>query len=67
MLAIFNLIPIPPLDGSWILSGILPDKVSLLMDKIRPYGFILLILLLASGGVGVVLNEVIELIVRAAF
>jgi len=67
VLAIFNLIPIPPLDGSWILSGILPDKLSLLMDKIRPYGFILLILLLASGGVGVVLNEVIELIVRAAF
>ena len=55
------------MDGSWILSGILPDKLSLLMDKIRPYGFILLILLLASGGVGVVLNEVIELIVRAAF
>ena len=67
VLAVFNLIPIPPLDGSWILSGILPSKLSLLMDKIRPYGFILLILFLASGGTNVVLRQVLRLIYRLAF
>jgi len=67
VLAVINLIPIPPLDGSWILSGILPDKLSLLMDKIRPYGFILLILFLASGGTDVVLRQVFRLIYSLAF
>jgi len=67
VLAVFNLIPIPPLDGSWILSGILPSKLSLLMDKIRPYGFILLILFLASGGTDVVLRQVFRLIYSLDF
>lgn len=49
VLAIFNLIPIPPLDGSRILTGILPENLAFRYSLIEPYGFILLILLAWTG------------------
>ncbi len=58
ILAVFNLIPIPPLDGSWVLSGLLPHHLSVLYDRIRPYGFMLLILLLFSGALGRIIRPV---------
>ncbi len=60
VLAVFNLIPIPPLDGSWILSGLLSDRFSALMDSIRPYSFVLLILLLFSGVLGMVFHPILS-------
>ena len=45
-LAMFNLIPIPPLDGSGILMGLLPDGAAGRYDRIRPYGFILVLMLI---------------------
>jgi len=48
-LAIFNLIPVPPLDGSHILEGILPDKYSGFMERYKQMGFFIFILLLFSG------------------
>ncbi len=59
ILAVFNVIPIPPLDGSWILSGLLPENLSVLFDRIRPYGFMLLMLLLFSGALGEILGPVL--------
>jgi Zn-dependent protease len=58
ILAVFNLIPIPPLDGSWVLSGLLPHDLSVLYDRIRPFGFMLLILLLFSGALGEIIGPV---------
>lgn len=49
ILAVFNLFPIPPLDGSWILSRLLPTQIGSLIERVRPYGFLLLILLIWSG------------------
>ncbi len=46
VLGVFNLIPFPPLDGSWILKSLLPKKVSLFLGKAQAAGFILLILAL---------------------
>jgi len=48
-LAIFNLIPIPPLDGSKVLMGILPDNALEGYLKIERYGFVILLLLIFTG------------------
>lgn len=45
VLGIFNLIPIPPLDGSRILMGILPERLASRYISIEPYGFIIIITL----------------------
>jgi Zn-dependent protease len=52
VLAVFNLIPIPPLDGGGIVSMILPPQLAMSYEKLAPYGMILLIVLLATGVVG---------------
>jgi len=50
ILAIFNLIPIPPLDGSNILSGIVPRRYDHHLRTLQQYGGFLLILLVLFGG-----------------
>jgi len=49
VLGVFNLIPIPPLDGSRILMGILSEKLAYKYSLIEPYGFIIVLLLLWLG------------------
>jgi Zn-dependent protease len=43
VLCILNLIPIPPLDGSRVLSSLLPFRIAYLYDSIGPYGFFILL------------------------
>jgi len=59
VLFVFNLFPIPPLDGSKVLSGFLPKSGSLLMDKIEPYGFFIVVGLLYFGILGKIMNPII--------
>lgn len=49
ILAAFNLIPIPPLDGSKVLMGFLPWEAQAKLAKIEPYGFFIIIALLYTG------------------
>jgi Zn-dependent protease len=49
VLCIFNFLPIPPLDGSQILAGILPENFARPYAFIQRYGFILLLILAVSG------------------
>lgn len=55
-LALFNLIPVPPLDGSKILAAFLPDNGDRIMAQLQQYGFILLIVLSVSGALGAIIN-----------
>jgi Zn-dependent protease len=62
-LAVFNLIPIPPLDGSHILQGLLPYEAARTYAKIEPYGFIILLALIFTRVVNIVIFPVIDFIV----
>jgi Zn-dependent protease len=61
-LAVFNLIPVPPLDGSGILSGLLSESAAAKYDRLRPYGFILILVLVYTNVLTVIFNPIQRLI-----
>lgn len=48
-LAVFNMLPIPPLDGGNVLAGIVPEGVARAIDALRPWGFLILYALMFMG------------------
>jgi len=62
ILAVFNLIPIPPLDGSGIIMGVLSEEATQKYEQIRPYGFFILIILLMTGLIGRIFQVIIGIV-----
>lgn len=54
-LLVFNLIPLPPLDGGRVLTGLLPRDAANVIDRIEPFGFLIIVLLMITGVFNVIL------------
>ncbi len=60
MLAVFNCLPIPPLDGSRVLIGLLPPNAASSFSRLEPFGFILLLILFYTGIIPQLIGPVIR-------
>ena len=49
LLAMFNMVPVPPLDGGNVLAGLLSGPMAEAFDRLRPYGFLILYALMFTG------------------
>ena len=64
VLAVFNMIPIPPLDGSHVLQNLLPPRAAEAFESIRPYGFFILIGLMVTGVTSKIMNPIFDVVLR---
>jgi Zn-dependent protease len=67
VLGVLNMLPFPPLDGSRVLTGLLPDRFGIWMARLEPYGLIILLLLLATGILWQILWPPIYLLLSLVF
>jgi len=68
-LGVFNLIPIPPLDGSWVLAAIIGEPARLFFQQIGRFGFLILLVLSYTGILGRIMSPIMNVIfgiIRAA-
>ncbi|MBN2408974.1 MAG: site-2 protease family protein [Candidatus Aminicenantes bacterium] len=66
-LVVFNLIPVPPLDGSGILMGLLSEEAAEKYDRLRPYGFLIVLGLIYLGVLSVIIRPIQILIFTIVF
>ena len=64
LLALFNLIPLPPLDGGNVLAGVLPARLLPGFERIRPWGIPLLYGLMLTGGLGLLIGPPFVFLLR---
>lgn len=67
LLAVLNLLPIPPLDGSRVLAGLLPARQAGLLMRLEPFGLVILLALLVTGVLGHVLIPAMRVVQAGIF
>jgi len=67
VLMVLNMLPVPPLDGSRVVSGLLPPKMAWQYNQIEPYGLIIVLVLLVTGILFSVLRPIIGLFATPLF
>lgn len=67
MLGVFNLVPLPPLDGSKVVASLLPSKVEYFFYKYEKYFYFVLVLLVFSGTINKLISPIIIKIIEKVF
>jgi Zn-dependent protease len=64
VLAVFNMLPLPPLDGGRVLVGLLPEPFSSMLARIEPFGFLILILLLMTRTLSRIIGPPLDFLLK---
>ncbi|HJU63166.1 MAG TPA: site-2 protease family protein [Candidatus Binatia bacterium] len=67
VLAVFNALPLPPLDGGRVAVGLLPEPYSSMLARIEPYGFLVLIVLLMTRALEQIIGPGIQFVINFYF
>ena len=67
LLTIFNLFPLPPLDGGRIVAGLLPNDLAYQYSKIEPYGVFIMIGLILTGVLGRFISPLVDMSMKTVY